>query len=317
MWRYLKSREFWFTILGLVLLGGATYVLFFFVFLPNYTNHGESVLVPEVTELALDDAEGKLDEIGLRYEVVDSHYKSGLPPMTILAQDPLGFSKVKPGRRIYLTVNKVLPPMVTLPDVEGVSQYQAKLRLEGANLVIEKMEYVPHQYKNLVLAAFFKGKRLSEGDTLPKYSKIVLRVGKGQGEQRVDIPELVGENYQTAIGMLHRAGLNVGVIRFLPDAPEEDYTVTRQNPKFIPGDSIKLGSEVDLFISGKEPEEGLEEMIFGIESDSEQEDADGSGGTAKEKVSRSRTEGRSPTLDMSLPTDTSSKADVPASRGSD
>jgi beta-lactam-binding protein with PASTA domain len=264
MWRYLKSREFWLIIFGLIALGVLVYVIFFFVFLPGYTNHGETVIVPEVTEKSLESAVTELEDLGLRYEVVDSHYKSNLPPMTVLSQDPLGVSKVKPGRRIYLTINKVLPPMVTVPDVFGVSQYQAKLRLEGANLIIEKMEYVPHEYKNLVLAAFYKGKRIEEGDTLPKYSKIVLRVGRGKGDQRVDIPKLVGQPYQTAIGMLHRNGLNVGVVRFLPNDPAEKWTIVRQNPTYAPGDSINLGSEVDLFIAGEEPDEGIEEMIFGL-----------------------------------------------------
>lgn len=273
MLRYLKSREFWLIILGLIVLAVIAYVVLFFVFLPGYTNHGESVIVPEVTEKSLEDAEADLEAMGLRYEVVDSHYKSNVPPMTVLSQDPLGVSKVKPGRRIYLTVNKVLPPMVTVPDVFGVSQYQAKLRLEGANLIIEKMEYVAHEYKNLVLAAFYKGKRIEEGDTLPKYSKIILRVGRGKGQQRVDIPKLVGEPYQTAIGLLHRQGLNVGVVRFLRNDPGEKWTIVRQNPNYYAGDSINLGSEIDLFIAGEEPPEGIEETIFGV---TDEEGSDGS-----------------------------------------
>ncbi|HHG84099.1 MAG TPA: PASTA domain-containing protein, partial [Bacteroidetes bacterium] len=202
MWRYFKSKEFWLTILGIGLLGAIVYFVFFFVFMPGYTNHGESVIVPEVTELSQEEAEEKLSAMGLRPEVVDSLYKSGMPAHAVISQDPLGVSRVKPGRRVYLTVNKVIPPMVQVPDIFGVSQYQAKLRLEGANLAISKMEYVPHEYKNLVLGAFFRGKRIQKGDTLPKYSKIILRVGRGKGTQRTGVPELVGEHYETAIGML-------------------------------------------------------------------------------------------------------------------
>ena len=49
MLKYFKSKEFWFVIVGgSILLAGLVYVLTFYVFLPNYTQHGESVIVPEV-----------------------------------------------------------------------------------------------------------------------------------------------------------------------------------------------------------------------------------------------------------------------------
>lgn len=274
MLRYFKSKEFWLTLLGLTLLGVLAYVLLFFVFLPSYTNHGESVLVPEVTEGDLEEAIIKLDGMGLRFEVADSLYISSLPPQTVISQDPSGMSKVKPGRRIYLTVNKTIPPMVRIPQIYNVSTYQAKLLLEGVGLEIQRIEYIPDEFKNLVRYAEFRGKRVKEGDTLPKFSELLLFVGKGLGRERIAVPELVGLKYQEAISILHKDGLNIGAVRFDPKAPEERGTVIQQYPRYPSFDSLKLGADMTLIISGPEPEESIEDMFFGeSESDSTVQDS--------------------------------------------
>lgn len=292
MWRYLKSKEFLLTMLGIAVFVTLLYVVFFFVFLPSYTKHGETVIVPEVTEIDIADAQSKLGDLGLQYEVQESIYIAGLPANAVISQDPTGMSKVKPGRRIYLVTNKAIPPMVRVPEIYGVSQYQAKLRLEGANLNIRRMEYVPHEYKNLVINAFYEGKRLKVGDTLPKFSKIVLHVGRGKGTQNIEVPNLVGEHYEVAIAMLHRSGLNIGVIRFDPKAEEEKGLIITQYPRFFPGDSIRLGSQVDMIIAGPEPEESIEDMIFDSKADTTTtlEDIQSKMGTSRESTTRTAPE---------------------------
>ena len=258
MWKYLKSREIRLTALALV--GGVVliYVLFFFVFLPLYTNHGDVVTVPDVTKMTLTNAVEKLEDGDLRYEVVDSLYNSDLEPLAIISQDPIGNSKVKPGRRIYLTVNKTVPPTVKLPNIIGVSQYQAKLRLEGGNLTIGKMDYVPHQYANLVISASYKGRKLKEGDMLPKFAKIDLIVGKGTGSMRAELPNLIGSPYETAIGTLTRLGMHWAPPRFDASSSETPGMVIQQSPRFVPGDSVSMGTEFVLIVSGPEPEEAME-----------------------------------------------------------
>lgn len=258
MLKYFKSREFLITVLAVIGVGVLGYVLFFFVFLPFYTQHGEETQVPKVAGLKLDEAIEKLEEQGLRHEVADSIYLSTYPPLAIISQDPLGESMVKPGRKVYLTVNKVVAPMVKLPDIIGVSQYQAKLRLEGANLVMGNLKYVPHQYRNLVLGASVKGHRIEVGDTIRKGSVIDLVVGEGQGSQRVEVPNLVGETYESAIATLHRLGLNVGNRRFEELSPKAAGTILQQYPRFAPGDSVHLGAAMDMWIAGPQPEENLE-----------------------------------------------------------
>lgn len=274
MWKYLKSREFRLTALALV--GGVAliYLIFFFVFLPLYTNHGEEVVVPDVTRMTLTNATEKLEEGDLRYEVVDSLFDSELEPLAVISQDPVPNSRVKPGRRIYLTVNKTVPPTVKFPNIVGVSQYQAKLRLEGSSLTVGKMEYVPHQYANLVISVSYKGQKIKEGDLLPKFAKIDMTIGKGTGSIRVETPNLVGMSYEAAIGMLNRLGLPMAPPRFQPESQEEDGMVIQQSPRYAPGDSISMGTEFVLFIAGPEPPEALEGISTSMDDSTPKDSVD-------------------------------------------
>lgn len=270
MLSYFKSKEFFLTILAVIGFGVLSYILFFYVFLPYYTNHGEEAEVPQVASLKLDEAIEKLEAAGLRYEVADSIYMSTLPALSIISQDPVGLSMVKPGRKVYLTVNKVVAPEVKFPNVVGVSQYQAKLRLEGLDLEIGNMKYVPHEYRNLVLGASYKGKQLKEGDAIRKGTIIDLVVGEGKGSQRVEIPDLVGKSYESALATLHRLGLNMGNRRFDESSSQPAGTIFQQHPRYSPSDSVHLGAEIDMWIAGPQPEEGVDGGFI-IEGEGEEE----------------------------------------------
>ncbi|MBK9450424.1 MAG: PASTA domain-containing protein [Bacteroidetes bacterium] len=258
MLKYFKSREFFITLAAVIGFSVLVYVVFFFVFLPYYTNHGEEAAVPDVSKLQLDEAIVKLEEAGLRYEIADSLFLSTLPSLSIISQDPIGGSKVKPGRRVYLTVNKVVAPVVKFPDINGVSQYQAKLRLEGSGLVLGEIKFIAHEFADLVLSASFKSKNIKEGEEIRKGSKIDLVVGKGRGDQKVEIPDLVGNSYESANATLLRLGLSLGNLTYDPSSEKTLYTILRQHPDYAEGDSIHVGQEMDLWIAGPEPGDVIE-----------------------------------------------------------
>ncbi len=260
MWKYLKSREFWLTVAGLFALGIVCFFLTFYLILPWYTKHGETVTVPDIVRLSLEDGKIRLEENDLKFEVRDSAFHPDIPPFTIVSQDPPPLSKVKPGRRIFVKVNRKVAPMTTFPkeNVKNVSNYQAKMTLERFKLTVDSIEYVPHDFRNVVVEVKFKGKYLKGGEMLPEGSRLTLVVGKGLGRQRIPIPELVGMSYTTAISVLHEIGLNIGNLRFNPEATDAKGTIYRQNPAYSLVDSLFLGEPVDLFIAGQEPDEALE-----------------------------------------------------------
>jgi eukaryotic-like serine/threonine-protein kinase len=258
MFKYFKSREFFLTVGAIFGVGIVGYLVFFFLFLPYYTQHGEETEVPDVTKMQLAGAIEALEEVGLEYEVADSLYLVNVDPLAIISQDPLAHSKVKPGRKVYVTVNKVVAPIVKFPDITGVSQYQAKLRIEGAGLQMGQLTYIPHEYRNLVLGAAHKGTKLKEGDELRKGSKIDLVVGEGKGNIKVEVPSLVGKPYEVVISTLQRLGLNMGEVVFDPASTKPALSVIQQHPSYAEGDSIHLGSSIDIWVAGKQPTEQQE-----------------------------------------------------------
>src|SRR5689334_11051564 len=94
-------------------------IVYFYIYLPNATNHGNFVLVPDVKGTKVEDLEKFLRDHKLRYSVNDSSYSDTLPPLSVLRQFPAPGSKVKENRIIYVSLNRVTPPTLPMPDLEG------------------------------------------------------------------------------------------------------------------------------------------------------------------------------------------------------
>ena len=105
--------------LGIVLTLGVTIlVVFFYMYLPSVTNHGETITVPDLEGIHIDEIDEFLTKRNLRYEVfTDSGYTDEYEPLTILKQYPNPGSKVKESRKVFLTLNALNPPKVKMPDL--------------------------------------------------------------------------------------------------------------------------------------------------------------------------------------------------------
>src|SRR6187402_1994618 len=135
--------------IGLVLI-----LLFFYVYLPITTNHGETILVPDLKGKTLDQIEEMLEANNLRYEVNDSSYIANATPLSVLYQNPVAGSEVKSNRKIYLTITSVNPPMVAMPELRDKSQKNAELVLRTHGLILAKTNLVPSPYASLVIRQY-------------------------------------------------------------------------------------------------------------------------------------------------------------------
>lgn len=250
---YFKSKEFWVlisTLLGITLV---IMLLFFYVFLPFFTKHGESTTIPEVVNKSLVDAKKILYNADLNYEVQDSQYQAHLPPLTVLAQEPLPYEKVKPGRKVYLIVNQSTPPMVKLPEIIDVNIQQAKYMLENWKLKIGKLIYQHGEAKDAVISVKYKGKTIKPGDKLLEGSSVDLIVSKGLSDEKVPIPDLIGLNINEATNILYNKGLSVGGIKYQKAYKKyKEGEIFKQNPKYTENDSVPKGTAFDLWIVGEE-----------------------------------------------------------------
>ena len=95
------------------------------IVLDQYTHHGESVTVPDLQGLYVEEAQNLLENYDLYTQVIDSVYVKEKALGTIVEQIPPANSSVKKNRSIYLILNKRQVKMIPFPDVNDVSFRQA------------------------------------------------------------------------------------------------------------------------------------------------------------------------------------------------
>lgn len=233
--------------------------LFFFVYLPSTTNHGQTITVPKITGMKLDEVESFLEDNNLRYFVNDSSYSTNKNPFEILTQDPLPGSKVKQDRKIYISYNMKTPPKIKMPKLVDLSVKNVQMVLKSYDLREGKITYVPDLQQNAVLKQLYQGKEIAPGDPVAKGSVIDLVVGNGVGNEEFEVPSVVGMPVDEATISLVGQNLQVGNIRYQAATNgEADGTVLRQRPNAGAGAMIRVGEMVDLWVAGPEPVKALE-----------------------------------------------------------
>ncbi|WP_346319486.1 PASTA domain-containing protein [Chitinophaga sp. YIM B06452] len=257
MFHNITKRSFGFNILvifGLVVLLG----ILFFMSLGFLTRHGEEVTVPDVRGKSIKDATTALEGLGFEVEVRDSIYIDTMPALLVYEQTPERGDVVKSHRTIYLTVNKVVPPMVPMPDLEGLTYRSAEMTLRARRLNIGDTIYKPDFATNTVLQQLLNGKPIKPGKEIPEGSNITLVLSSGTGSMENPVPETVGMTYMEAREVLAASNLNIGTV--LIDGGVTDTLgafVFRQSPprrnELGELNLIRAGESVDLWLSATRP----------------------------------------------------------------
>lgn len=170
---------------ALMFIIGCALIAITLYWLQIYTKHGESITVPSVRGLQIEEVENILSKSDLKYEVIDSLFLTDGIPGAVVEQTPEENAKVKKGRTIYITIQAKGVQMISIPNLKDHSQRQAisTLRSLGfSNVIIDE---VPSAYKGLVIDVLFENKSLEADKKVPKGSPITLVVGAG-GEQIFD-----------------------------------------------------------------------------------------------------------------------------------
>ncbi len=177
---YLKSRVFFLQILASVIILAA-FSFLFINWLTFATNHGNEIMVPDLSMLSVEQAEEKLDAVNLDYVVIDTvDYKPRYPKLAIVSQEPTAGAMVKKGRRVYLKINASKFGLVTLPDLIEKTYRQVIPTLKSMGLYEGKITYIPYLAKDIVLELRLKGRKLKPGDKVFKSSSIDIVLGDGE-----------------------------------------------------------------------------------------------------------------------------------------
>lgn len=147
--------------------------------LRSTTNHNQKIEVPNLAKLSLDKVEEQLNELELRYEILDSaNYNPEYPKYSVIEQIPKAGKFVKEDRKIYLTLNPSGYRKIAVPPVVGKTGRQAEPTLLAMGFKIGKVSTRPH-ISDQVLEMRYNGEKLVPGTEIPKTSVIDLIVGDG------------------------------------------------------------------------------------------------------------------------------------------
>ncbi|MDI6832985.1 MAG: PASTA domain-containing protein [Bacteroidales bacterium] len=190
-WQYLKTKTFWGHI-GLMLV---TFIVFIFLvklFLNIYTRHNREIELADYTNKSIKDIQDeKVDII-----VIDSIFNEDLPPLTIVNQYPEPGMKIKPSRKVYVTVVSNSYEKVPLPDLTDITLRTATLQLQAYGFQIGRIEEVP-SIGQTVIAVKQNGREIPWGTLLKKGSVVDLVIGSGM-QQDMDTLQTNTEDVEQA-----------------------------------------------------------------------------------------------------------------------
>lgn len=231
----------------LIMLGVSLVVLIVaFQIIRIYARQGQEYELPDmvghnVSELLAD------NPIELDVVVMDSIFRPGQEGGLILTQDPKGGTKVKKGRKLYITMTAYTPEDAVLPELVGLTVRQAVSELSAAGLQAGKLKFVEDPYKNNVIEQTCKGKTVYAGQQIERGSMIDLLVGLGDGSGRSVVPFVLGRTSDRARRDILSASLNVGREHFGGVKNRLTAVVVRQDPDYTGVSKYAFGTSVELW----------------------------------------------------------------------
>lgn len=257
MFKFITHRPLWLNMLTGVLLAVA--VLFIFIFSLNWlTHHNEAKSVPSVAGKSFAEAEKILEDAGFEVEIQDSIYVDTVKPLKVLRQVPDADDLVKVNRKVYLTINRAVPPQIEMPNLVGFSYRSAEMELKNMGLRVGDTVYRTDFAKNSVLEQRYKGSIIASGTKIQMGSVISFVLGSGVGSEKFVVPQLVGLRFCDAKALIESHGLTMGSV--LPDGEVTDTCnayIYWQNPERFDEDKkfryIRTGQLMDVKLSIDKP----------------------------------------------------------------
>ncbi|MBL0056457.1 MAG: PASTA domain-containing protein [Chitinophagaceae bacterium] len=253
MFKFITSRPLWVNIAA----AAALTFLLVFIFLRMLgwiTRHGDHLTVPDVMGKKTDKAIALLEMQGFDVQIQDSIYTDTAAAGVVLKQLPDPNATVKVNRTVFLTVNRLVPPMIDMPKLEGQTLRFALDMLTRSHLQLADTIYRPNFMMGSILEQQLNGVRIPEKTKVQWGSRITLIVGGGLGNQQMLVPELVGLTYAEAKAVLEGNGIDIGAV--IATGVVRDTAsayVYRQNPERFDEESkpiyIQAGQVMDLYIS--------------------------------------------------------------------
>jgi beta-lactam-binding protein with PASTA domain len=260
---FLKSRMLWLNVLGMIvfifaLLWGIN------AFLLSYTRHGQQLELPDFTQHSLEKARDLAGEHNYELIVDDSVHVIGKEGGIVLRQNPEPGSKVKEGRKVYLTTSKYIPDMVditSLPELYGKNYTRKERELRQGFALQTRISGKKYDNgpENHILAVIFRGDTIIDKGgrvknlKFPKGATLDMVISTQSGG-KVPIPNLRCMTYAEAKFIIESYRLTLGPAE--ADGTVADFDeafIWRQEPPFEEGTKMEMGSPITVFLTAGKP----------------------------------------------------------------
>jgi serine/threonine-protein kinase len=231
-------------VIVLILFGVA--LLFDKLLMPLYISQGSVKVVPDVTNMDYESASQKLKMSG--FEAIKSYhvkYLSNVDSNLVISQMPQSGTEVKPGRNIYLVVNRREKPSFPMPDFVGrpeVEARQAAARTDIVLLAVQISTVTNPEENGKVLSQSIPAQTMVKPGTAAS-----LIIGKYEpsalGMKKIALPDVLGMSLAQAQQIITDAGLKMGKV------------TTEYSSLLVPNTVISQKPAVGSYMSPEEPVE--------------------------------------------------------------
>lgn len=191
----------------------------------------KNVTVPDLTGLTIAEAESKLKELKITYEISEEKYNSSIEIGKIISQNPPQGYRILENNAVKLVVSKGAEK-TTVPKVAGKTLDDAKKDLENAKLEVEIEEEISQKIEQGIVIR----QEPKENTEVNSGDKVKIYVSKGNGKKKVAVPSVTLRTEEEAKKELTEQGLEVEVA-YEEDKTKANGTVLKQ--------SIEVGKTVD------------------------------------------------------------------------
>ena len=218
-----------------------------------YTDHGDSIEIPNLRGKTINEASSDLNKIDLKFQIRDSVYSHETAPGTVLDYFPKAGMKVKKNRTVFITMVALSQEKIPMPQLTDISYRQAVNIIERSGLIAGSVEYKPSEFPNLVLEQKSEGREIGIGEIIPKGSVIDLVLGSDSKGETSQVPNLFSHNLSEAKLTLDEAFLIVGTVTYDESVPyesmKEKAMIFKQSPDPADVFEVQKGTAIDLWLT--------------------------------------------------------------------
>lgn len=210
----------------------------------------KEVKVPNVVGMPREEALKLLNSLGLGMDVIAEEESDKYEKGTVCEQKIKEGEMVPKNTKIEVTVSsKLLGEEIEMPDVVGYDETSAQKMLEDVKLTKVRSEF---EYSNKYDAGDVIRTTPEAGAKVTSETEIVMYVSKGT--EKIEVPNVVGDEVDSAEKELENAGLKVAKTTYEYNDDVAKNKVVFQS--ITAGKKVELYTEITIVVSkGPKPEE--------------------------------------------------------------